>query len=115
MGKKGRAKKGRAKKCGGKKGRGKRKMTRAEKLAKKERQAKYQWIFMNGKQVRILRPQMIEGLDVDEFIARNADPIWLKQNEMWEELYEYELREAELWGDLEPPSNDPYDPENPPF
>jgi hypothetical protein len=38
---------------------------------------------MNGKQVRIKRPPTIEGMDVDEFIRRNADPIWLHQNEMW--------------------------------
>ena len=62
----------------------KRKLTAAEKRAKKERQKKYQWIFINGKQVRIKRPPTIEGLPVDEFIARNADPIWLHQNEMWE-------------------------------
>ena len=41
-------------------------------------------VFMNGRQVRVRRPQLIEGLPVDEFIARNADPIWLHQNEMWE-------------------------------
>jgi hypothetical protein len=39
---------------------------------------------MNGKQVRIKRPPTIEGMDVDEFIRRNAYPIWLHQNEMWE-------------------------------
>ena len=27
---------------------------------------------------------MVEGLEAGEFIARNADPIWLHQNEMWE-------------------------------
>lgn len=32
---------------------------------------------------------LIDGLPVDEFIARNADPIWLRQNEMWEFLEEY--------------------------
>ena len=57
---------------------------RARKAAKAERQKKYQWIFMNGKQVRIKRPPTIDGMDVDEFIQRNADPIWLHQNEMWE-------------------------------
>ncbi|KLU07607.1 hypothetical protein RISK_000685 [Rhodopirellula islandica] len=62
----------------------KRKLTAAEKRAKKERQKKYQWIFINGKQVRIKRPPTIDGLPVDEFILRNADPIWLHQNEMWE-------------------------------
>ena len=64
----------------------KRKLTAAEKRAKKERQKKYQWIFINGKQVRVRRPETIEGLPVDEFIARNADPIWLHQNGMWEFL-----------------------------
>lgn len=28
--------------------------------------------------------QLIEGLTVDEFIRRNADPIWLHQHGMWE-------------------------------
>jgi hypothetical protein len=39
---------------------------------------------MNGKQKRILRPPTIDGMDVDEFIRQNADPVWLHQNEMWE-------------------------------
>lgn len=39
---------------------------------------------MNGKQVRVKRPPTIEGIEVDEFIRQNADPIWLHQNEMWE-------------------------------
>jgi len=41
---------------------------RARKDAKAERQKKYQWIFMNGKQVRINRPPTIHGMEVDEFI-----------------------------------------------
>ena len=41
-------------------------------------------IFINGKQKRVPRPQLIEGVPVDECIARNADPIWLHQHEMWE-------------------------------
>lgn len=57
---------------------------RARKDAKAERQKKYKWVFMNGKQVRVKRPPTIDGMDVDEFIRRNADPIWLHQNEMWE-------------------------------
>ncbi|MDL1962336.1 MAG: hypothetical protein LWX01_11710 [Deltaproteobacteria bacterium] len=40
---------------------------------------------MNGKQKkRVKRPATIDGMDADEFIRRNADPIWLHQNEMWE-------------------------------
>jgi hypothetical protein len=65
-------------------GKPKRKPTAAEKHAKEERKKKYQWIFINGKQVRVKRPEMIDGMPVDEFIARNADPLWLHQNEMWE-------------------------------
>ncbi len=43
-------------------------------------------IFINGKQKRVKRPVAIDGMDVDEFIGRNADPIWLHQNEMWENM-----------------------------
>lgn len=57
---------------------------RAKKKAKEERQKKYKWIFMNGKQVRVKRPETINGIDKNEFILRNADPIWLQQNQMWE-------------------------------
>jgi len=41
-------------------------------------------IFVNGKQKRIKRPEKIDGMDADEFIRNNADPLWLHQNEMWE-------------------------------
>ena len=57
---------------------------RARKDAKAERQKKYEWVFMNGKQVRVKRCPTIDGRDVDEFIERNTDLIWLHQNEMWE-------------------------------
>ena len=66
----------------------KRKRTSAQKRARKkekaERRKKFMWVFRNGKQVRVKRPPTIEGLDVDEYIQQNADPIWLHQNEMWE-------------------------------
>jgi uncharacterized protein YnzC (UPF0291/DUF896 family) len=62
----------------------KRKLTPAEKAEKKLRRKKYMTIFINGKQKRVKRPPTIDGMDVDEFIRRNADPIWLHQNEMWE-------------------------------
>lgn len=41
-------------------------------------------IFINGKQKRVKRPQTIGGMDADEFIRRNADPIRLHENELWE-------------------------------
>jgi hypothetical protein len=41
-------------------------------------------IFVGGKQKRVKRPPTIDGLSIGEFILRNADPIWLHQNEMWE-------------------------------
>ena len=62
----------------------KRKLTSAEKRAKRERKKKYMTIFINGKQKRVPRPSQIDGVDVDEFIRQNADPIWLHQNGMWE-------------------------------
>jgi hypothetical protein len=74
----------------------KRKRTAAEKAARKRRREEFMTIFINGKQKRVRRPPTIDGMDVDEFIRRNADPIWLHQNEMWEELYELETSE---WGE----------------
>ena len=64
----------------------KRKLTAAEKAEKKQRQKEYMTIFVKGKQKRVKRPQTIDGMDVDEFIRRNVDPIWLHQNEMWEDM-----------------------------
>jgi hypothetical protein len=62
----------------------KRKLTALEKAGKKRGQKEYMTIFINGKQKRIKRPATIDGIDADEFIRRNADAIWLHQNEMWE-------------------------------
>jgi len=42
--------------------------------------------FVNGKQVRIKRPVLIEGLPIDEFIEHNGDAILLHENEMWESI-----------------------------
>ena len=58
----------------------------AQKKAKVERQKKYVWVFMNGKQVRVKRPEMIDGMLVDDFIAANADDVWLTQNGMYDVL-----------------------------
>lgn len=53
-------------------------------------------IFVNGKQKRVNRPPTVDGIPVDEFIRQNADPVWLLQNEMYEELYQWEQeRDAE--------------------
>jgi hypothetical protein len=62
----------------------KRKLTAPERRARRERKRTTMIIFLNGKQKRVSRPQLIDGLPVDEFMARNADPIWLHQNELWE-------------------------------
>ena len=72
----------------------KRKLTAAEKRARRERKKDFMTIFVNGKQKRVRRPQLIEGLPVDEFIARNADPIWLHQNGMWELMTSDEVDES---------------------
>ena len=75
-------------------GKPKRKLTAAEKAAKKRRQQEYMTIFINGKRKRVKRPPTIDGMDVDEYIRRNADPIWLQQNGMWEYLINDDDKEA---------------------
>lgn len=68
----------------------KRKLTAAQRRARKRRRNEFMTIFVHGKQKRVKRPPTVEGMDVDEFIRRNADPIWLHQNEMWEFMSEAE-------------------------
>ena len=62
----------------------KRKRTAAEKRARRERKLKFMTIFVNGRQKRVPRPQLIDGLPVEAFIARNADPVWLHEQGLWE-------------------------------
>jgi 16S rRNA U516 pseudouridylate synthase RsuA-like enzyme len=69
-------------------GKRKRKLTAAEKAAKRKRRLKFETIFLNGKMKRVRREPTVEGMPVAEFIRRNADPIWLHQNEMWEYMEE---------------------------
>ena len=66
----------------------KRKLTAAQRRARKRRRKEFMTIFINGKQKRVKRPPTIEGMDVEDFIRENADPIWLHQNEMWEYIGE---------------------------
>jgi hypothetical protein len=62
----------------------KKKLSPPQKAVKKKRQQEYVTIFMNGKQKWVKRPAKIDGMDVDEFIRNNADPIFFHQNELWE-------------------------------
>ena len=64
----------------------KRKLTPQQKAAKARRRQEYETIFINGKQKSVKRAPTLDGMSVDEFIRNNADPIWLLQNEMYEEL-----------------------------
>jgi hypothetical protein len=59
-------------------------LSAAERRARRERRRKFKMIFINGKEKWVPREPLIDGLTVDEFIRRNADPIWLTQNELWE-------------------------------
>ena len=68
----------------------KRKLSRIEKEEKERRRKEFVTIFVNGKMKRVKRSLTIDGMDVDEFIRRNADPIWLHQNEMWEYMIDDE-------------------------
>ena len=64
----------------------KRKLTAAKKAEKGRRRREYMTIFVNGRMKRVRRPPMIEGWTVEEFIRRNADPIFLHQEGLWEYL-----------------------------
>ena len=68
----------------------KKKLNKEQKLMRKQ----YKTIFINGKQKRIKLPPTIDGLSVEEFIRRNADPIWLHQNEMWEYMVDDNAHEV---------------------
>jgi hypothetical protein len=66
----------------------KKKLTSAQRAAKKQRKKDFMTVFMNGKQVRVRRPPTIDGVPVEEFISQNADPIWLHQHGYYEILHE---------------------------
>jgi hypothetical protein len=64
----------------------KRELTAKQEAEKARLRKEYVWIFVRGKQKRVRRPPMIDGMGVDEFIRRNADPIWIHQEGLWEYL-----------------------------
>ncbi|MEX0867102.1 MAG: hypothetical protein WD030_07065 [Pirellulales bacterium] len=72
----------------------KRKLSKAEKKAKRLRKQQYETIFINGKQKRVKREPLIDGHTVDEYIAINADDVWLHQHGYYELLYERSLAES---------------------
>lgn len=73
----------------------KRKLTAREKAEKARRKREFMTIFIHGKMKRVRRPQQMDGIDADEFIRRNADPLWLHQNGMWEYMEERSAAVAE--------------------
>jgi len=64
-------------------------LTAEQRRARRNRKKNTMIVFINGKQKRVARPPTIDGMEVGEFIARNADPIWLHQEEMWELMPEF--------------------------
>lgn len=54
------------------------------KAERKRRKLEFETIFIRGKMKRVRREPLIDGMTVDEFILRNADPIWLCQNGLYE-------------------------------
>jgi len=67
----------------------KRKLTAAERAEKKRRRTEYMTIFVRGKKKRVRRPPTIVGMSVEEFVRANADPVWLHENEMWDQMPEF--------------------------
>ncbi|YCM46743.1 hypothetical protein V2O64_11995 [Verrucomicrobiaceae bacterium 227] len=68
----------------------KKKLTPAQRAAKIQKKKDFMTIFRNGKQIRVRRPPTIDGIEVEEFIRQNADPIWLHQHGYYEILHEQE-------------------------
>jgi hypothetical protein len=62
------------------------KLISAQRRARCERKRNFRMIFINGRQKWVPREPLIDGLTVNEFIARNADPIWLVQERLYELL-----------------------------
>ena len=82
----------------------KKKLTPEQKAAKKKRRDEYMTVFMNGKQKRIKRPYpLVDGIPADEFIRKNADPIFLHQNEMWEYIDQSDEQIEPIPDDLDIP------------
>ena len=59
------------------------KFKNARRERKIEKRKKYEFIFIDGKQVKVKKEPEIDGIPVDDFIKANADPIWLHQNKLW--------------------------------
>ena len=59
------------------------KLKKARRERKIEQRKKYEFIFIDGKQVEVKKEPEIDGMPVEDFIKANADPIWLHQNELW--------------------------------
>ena len=83
----------------------KKKLTAAQRAARKKRKAEFMTVFMNGRQVRVRRPPTVDGIPVEEFIRQNADPIWLHQHGYWEILEERAMAEQEGGSEEHPSGN----------
>lgn len=77
----------------------KKKFTAAQRAEKKRRKKEFMTVFMNGKQVRVRRPPTVDGMDVENFIRQNADPIWLHHHGYHEILHERDMEEQEAGTD----------------
>ncbi len=83
----------------------KRKLTAAQKAEKARIRQEYMWIFVRGKQKRVRRPPTIDGMDAEEWLRQNADPIWLHQNELWHLMPENVLTEINMSSDEDFPAS----------
>ena len=97
----------------------KKKLTPAQRAEKKRRKLEFMTVFVNGRQKRVRRPPTIDGMDAEEFIRQNADPIWLHQHGYWKILHERAMEEQETLAQRPTPgtrkSRDLDDPDDIPF
>jgi len=81
----------------------KKKLTAAQRAARKRRKKEFMTVFMNGRQVRVRRAPTIDGEDAEDFIRQNADPIWLHQHGYYEILHEQAMAEQESMSESHTP------------
>jgi hypothetical protein len=73
-------------------GKRKRKLSPAEKAAKRQRRLEYETVFVNGRMKRVRKRPTVQGMACDEFLRTHADPVFLQQEGLWVYI---ELRETE--------------------
>jgi len=64
----------------------KRKLSATAKSARKKVRQEFMTVMIDGKQKRVRHPATNDGMQIDDFIRENADPIWRLQYGYWGQI-----------------------------